>query len=126
MRISLSDGETCRKASFFGKELLREGAGIGYNVGKQGQEETKMNYQQVLENAREKMAPRCRACPECNGIACKGVMPGPGGKGAGRTFQRNFSYRAEHGRKEMRYFHRVIWADIRCAGVCCADWTGAV
>ncbi len=39
MRISLSDGETCRKASFFGKELLREGAGIGYNVGKQGQEE---------------------------------------------------------------------------------------
>ena len=101
MRISLSDGETCRKASFFGKELLREGAGIGYNVGKQGQEETKMNYQQVLENAREKMAPRCRACPECNGIACKGVMPGPGGKGAGRTFQRNFSYLAEHVFLEM-------------------------
>lgn len=60
-----------------------------------------MNYQQVLENAREKMAPRCRVCPECNGIACRGMVPGPGGKGAGRTFQRNFSYLAEHVFLEM-------------------------
>lgn len=55
-----------------------------------------MTYQEVLENAREKMAPRCRVCPECNGIACRGMMPGPGGKGTGRTFLRNVSYLAEH------------------------------
>lgn len=60
-----------------------------------------MTYQEVLEKAREKMAPRCRVCPECNGVACRGVMPGPGGKGAGRTFQRNFSYLAEHVFLEM-------------------------
>ena len=51
-----------------------------------------MTYQEVLENARKRMAPRCRVCPECNGIACKGVMPGPAGKGASRTFQRNVAW----------------------------------
>lgn len=35
-----------------------------------------MIYQEVLENARMRMAPRCKVCSECNGIACKGVMPG--------------------------------------------------
>ncbi|MBQ9091554.1 MAG: hypothetical protein IJY52_04720 [Anaerotignum sp.] len=47
-----------------------------------------MTYQEVLENARKRMAPRCKVCPECNGIACKGIMPGPAGKGTSRTFQR--------------------------------------
>lgn len=60
-----------------------------------------MTYQEVLETARKRMAPKCRVCPECNGIACKGVMPGPAGKGASRTFQRNFSYLAERIRLEM-------------------------
>lgn len=60
-----------------------------------------MTYQEVLENARAKMAPRCKVCPECNGIACRGMMPGPGGKGAARTFRRNFSYLAEHVFLEM-------------------------
>lgn len=60
-----------------------------------------MTYQEVLEKAREKMAPRCRVCAECNGVACRGMMPGPGGKGAGRTFRRNFSYLAEHVFLEM-------------------------
>lgn len=40
-----------------------------------------MTYQEVLENARKRMAPRCRVCPECNGIACKGVMPDLPGRG---------------------------------------------
>ena len=60
-----------------------------------------MTYQEVLENARKRMAPRCRVCPECNGIACKGVMPGPAGKGASRTFQRNVAWLGEHVKLEM-------------------------
>ena len=60
-----------------------------------------MTYQEVLENARKRMAPRCRVCPECNGIACRGVMPGPAGKGASRTFQRNAAWLTEHIKLEM-------------------------
>ena len=60
-----------------------------------------MTYQEVLENARKRMAPRCKVCPECNGIACKGIMPGPAGKGSSRTFQRNFAWLSEHVKLEM-------------------------
>lgn len=60
-----------------------------------------MTYQEILENARKRMAPRCRACAECNGIACKGILPGPAGKGSSRTFQRNFAYLAERVKLEM-------------------------
>lgn len=60
-----------------------------------------MTYQEVLDCARKRMAPRCKVCPECNGIACKGVMPGPAGKGSSRTFQRNFAWLAEHVKLEM-------------------------
>ena len=41
-----------------------------------------MTYQEVLDNAREKIL-RCKACPECNGLACGNVMPGPGSKAPG-------------------------------------------
>ena len=60
-----------------------------------------MTYQEVLDNARKQMAPKCKVCPECNGIACKGIMPGPAGKGSSRTFQRNFAWLAEHVKLEM-------------------------
>lgn len=46
-----------------------------------------MNYQEVLENAKEKMAPNCRVCKQCNGVACKGEIPGTGGKGNGNAFK---------------------------------------
>ena len=32
---------------------------------------------------------KCRNCKECNGIACRGEIPGLGGKGSGSTFIRN-------------------------------------
>lgn len=60
-----------------------------------------MTYQEVLEQARKRMAPRCKVCPECNGIACRGVLPGPAGKGSSRTFQRNFAWLKEHVWLEM-------------------------
>jgi isopentenyl diphosphate isomerase/L-lactate dehydrogenase-like FMN-dependent dehydrogenase len=45
-----------------------------------------MTYDEVLENARKVMAPKCRVCKECNGVACRGEIPGLGGRGDGRSF----------------------------------------
>lgn len=46
-----------------------------------------MTYQELLKNARSKMAPQCRVCKECNGVVCKGEIPGTGGKGSGAAFK---------------------------------------
>lgn len=46
-----------------------------------------MTYQELLERARERMAPQCRVCKECNGVVCKGETPGTGGKGSGAAFK---------------------------------------
>lgn len=51
-----------------------------------------MTQQEIWARAREALSPRCRVCPECNGVACAGQAPGPGGKGRGRTFQRNVRF----------------------------------
>ncbi len=48
-----------------------------------------MTYQDVLTAARKNMAPNCRVCRECNGVACRGEIPGTGGKGSGDSFVRN-------------------------------------
>lgn len=51
-----------------------------------------MTYQDVLDRAREVLAPKCRVCPECGGEACRGQVPGVGavGSGAGFTACREF------------------------------------
>lgn len=49
-----------------------------------------MNYQEILENAKSNMDGFCLACKECNGIACKTKIPGPGAKGTGEVFHRNW------------------------------------
>ncbi len=49
-----------------------------------------MTYQEVLENTKGQMGPFCKACPICNGIACKASMPGPGAKGLATGFIRNY------------------------------------
>ncbi len=49
-----------------------------------------MDYQEILQNARTCMGPYCKACPVCNGIACKNTVPGPGAKGIGTGFIRNY------------------------------------
>ena len=49
-----------------------------------------MTYQEALEKARGAMGPYCKACPVCNGAACKNTIPGPGAKGIGTTFIRNY------------------------------------
>ena len=49
-----------------------------------------MEYDEVLQAARTWMGPYCKACPVCNGMACRNTVPGPGSKGLGVTFQRNY------------------------------------
>ena len=36
-----------------------------------------MNYTECIENARPRLGKYCKACPECNGRACKNQMPVP-------------------------------------------------
>ena len=48
-----------------------------------------MTYQEVLQQARGHMG-ACKACPVCNGVACRNTIPGPGAKGMGDTAIRNF------------------------------------
>ena len=49
-----------------------------------------MNYNDVLKEARSCIGAYCKACPVCNGVACKNQIPGPGAKGVGDTAIRNY------------------------------------
>ena len=49
-----------------------------------------MTYQEVLEQAKDCIGKYCRACPVCNGRACRNQIPGPGAKGVGDTAIRNY------------------------------------
>jgi len=49
-----------------------------------------MTYTEILEQARTCIGPYCKACPTCNGMACKNSMPGPGAKGSGTGAIRNY------------------------------------
>jgi len=49
-----------------------------------------MNYNDVLKEARTCIGDYCKACPVCNGYACKNQIPGPGAKGVGDTAIRNY------------------------------------
>ena len=49
-----------------------------------------MKYEEVLKQARDQVGPYCKACPVCNGRACKNQVPGPGAKGVGDTAIRNY------------------------------------
>lgn len=46
------------------------------------------NWNEIYANAKL-LCTKCRCCPECNGVACRGETPGPGGKGSGSSFVRN-------------------------------------
>lgn len=49
-----------------------------------------MTYQELMEQARTGIGSYCKACPVCNGKACKNQIPGPGAKGVGDTAIRNY------------------------------------
>lgn len=48
-----------------------------------------MTFEEARANAVGKMGKWCKACPDCDGRACGGAMPGPGAKGIGDTAIRN-------------------------------------
>ena len=49
-----------------------------------------MDLKEVYQRARERFKGVCRVCPQCNGRACAGEMPGIGGIGTGSSFMANF------------------------------------
>ena len=49
-----------------------------------------MTYQDILNNARDIIGKNCKACPVCDGKACKNHIPGPGAKGVGDVAMRNY------------------------------------
>lgn len=100
-----------------------------------------LTMQEIRAQAREVLAPRCRVCKECDGVACAGQAPGPGGKGRGRTFQRNVSYLREHVKLNMdvldssaapdtsfTFFGRRLAAPIFAApiGMVALNWSDAL
>ena len=49
-----------------------------------------MTYQEVLEQARGRYGPLLQGLSLCNGLACRNTVPGPGAKGIGTGFIRNY------------------------------------
>ncbi|MDY0383862.1 alpha-hydroxy-acid oxidizing protein [Trichlorobacter sp.] len=65
-----------------------------------------LKLDQVLKVAREKMYPRCRVCPECDGVACSGEVPGMGGIDSGAAFRNNLTALEKY-KLKMVTFHEV-------------------
>lgn len=49
-----------------------------------------MTYQEILAAARTCNGPFCKGCDVCNGMGCRNTIPGPGAKGNGTGFIRNY------------------------------------
>ncbi len=50
-----------------------------------------MTYNEIIKEARTALGGKlCKACDECNGRACRNMIPGPGAKGIGDTAMRNY------------------------------------
>jgi len=50
-----------------------------------------LDYNNILIDARNTIGKKCRVCKECNGIVCKGEIPGVGGKDTGEGFSINYA-----------------------------------
>lgn len=71
-----------------------------------------MTLNEAAKKARELMMPQCRMCPECNGVACRGEVPGMGGKGTGSSFMNNYSDLKKI-RLNMKTIHDVREPELR-------------
>ncbi|MHC1712506.1 MAG: alpha-hydroxy-acid oxidizing protein [Solidesulfovibrio sp.] len=72
---------------------------------------TELKMGDVLRIAREKLYPLCRVCPECDGVACAGEVPGFGGIGSGQAFRNNYKALQDLD-LVMRTFHDVKKPDL--------------
>lgn len=71
-----------------------------------------MNIKTVRQTAREKLKGYCRVCPECNGKACAGELPGMGGAGTGASFKNNVEALAAY-RINLRTLHSAKHPDTK-------------
>lgn len=65
-----------------------------------------MNYNDVLKVAKEKYNGSCKVCRVCDGVACRGEVPGMGGKGTGNSFIENVKA-LDRIKINMRTMHNV-------------------
>ena len=49
-----------------------------------------MSWNEIAAAARPAIGEHCKACPVCNGRACRNEIPGPGAKGVGDVAMRNY------------------------------------
>ncbi len=68
---------------------------------------------EIRKHARERVKARCKVCPECNGKACAGEVPGMGGLGTGASFSNSVEALAKH-HLAMRVLHGVNDPDTSC------------
>lgn len=77
-----------------------------------------MDYNEVLQRARERIGPKCKVCPECNGLGCGNTMPGPGSKAPGNGSERQLARVAalepEHGHDRAEHARGHVGS--RCSG----------
>ena len=66
--------------------------------------------QKIRERAKELMQGYCRVCPECNGKACVGEVPGMGGLGTGTSFKNNIEA-LKSKTFNMRLLHEAVEPD---------------
>ena len=76
-----------------------------------------MDMKTVRRQARERMGAACRVCPQCDGRACAGELPGMGGIRSGASFRANITALEQH-RLKMRVIHDIPGVehiDMACA-----------
>ena len=73
-----------------------------------------MDMQQLKALAKEKIGAVCKICPICNGVACRGEVPGMGGTGTGSSFQNNVKALQEI-KLNMRTTHNVTSPNTGCS-----------
>jgi len=70
-----------------------------------------MKWKEVQDKAREKLGPVCKVCPNCNGVVCRGKLPGMGGAGTGVSFINNYQALAKY-KINLRTLHDVNEPDL--------------
>lgn len=68
---------------------------------------------EIRDKARELMKGWCRVCPQCDGWACAGQVPGMGGLGTGSSFINNVTALAEV-KLNLRTMHKAAQPDLAC------------
>ncbi len=70
-----------------------------------------MKYKEMLDRARDQFNGSCKVCRVCDGVACRGQVPGMGGKGTGKSFIENVAA-LDRIKLNMRVIHKVVEPDM--------------